>query len=68
LEEILAAWARDPGKFREIERRVSQYLPAVLEEARQEDPRTADMLSRFDDLWGKLCSGLGVAEIKGKRQ
>lgn len=67
LEEMLAAWARDPGKFREIERRVSQYLPAVLQEARQEDPRTADMLRRFDDLWGKLRSGLGVAEIKGKR-
>jgi hypothetical protein len=25
------------------------------------------MLRRFDDLWGKLRSGLGVAEIKGKR-
>lgn len=68
LEEMLAAWARDPQKFREIERRVSQYLPAVLEEARQEDPQTADMLRRFDDLWGKLRSGLGVAQIKGKRR
>jgi hypothetical protein len=67
LEEMLAAWARDPEKFRQIERRVSQYLPTVLEEARREDPQTADMLRRFDDLWGKLCSGLGVAEIKGKR-
>jgi hypothetical protein len=64
---MLAAWARDPEKFRQIERRVSQYLPTVLEEARREDPQTADMLRRFDDLWGKLCSGLGVAEIKGKR-
>jgi len=67
LEEMLAAWARDPEKFREIELRVSRYLPAVLEEARQEDPQTADMLRSFDDLWGKLRSGLGVAEIKGKR-
>ncbi|MFD2497615.1 hypothetical protein ACFSTI_00435 [Rhizorhabdus histidinilytica] len=65
---MLAAWARDPEKFREIEQRVSQYLPAVLEEARQEDPQTGDMLRRFDDLWGKLRSGLGVAEIKGKRR
>lgn len=68
LEEMLAAWARDPEKFREIEQRVSQYLPAVLEEARQEDPQTGDMLRRFDDLWGKLRNGLGVAEIKGKRR
>ena len=68
LEEMLAAWARDPDKFREIERRVSQYLPAVLEQAGQEDPQTAEMLRRFDELWGKLRSGLGAAEIKGKRR
>ncbi|WP_372084985.1 phospholipase D family protein [Tistrella mobilis] len=67
LEEMLAAWARDPEKFRGIERRVSQYLPAVLEEARHESPKTADMLHRFDDLWGKLRSGLGIADLKGKR-
>ncbi|WP_333983506.1 phospholipase D family protein [Burkholderia gladioli] len=67
LEEMLAAWARDPERFREIERRVSQYLPAVLEEAKQEGSQTADMLRRFGDLWDKLRSGLGVAEIKGKR-
>lgn len=66
LEEMLAAWARDPDKFREIERRVSQYLPTVLEQAKQEEPQTADMLGLFDDLWRKLCSGLGIAEIKGK--
>lgn len=68
LEEMLAAWARDPGKFLEIERRVSQYLPAVLEQAKQEEPQTAEMLERFDDLWRKLRSGLGIAEIKDKRQ
>lgn len=67
LEEMLAAWARDPEKFREIERRVSQYLPAVLEQARQEEPQAADMLRRFDDLWRKLRSGLGVAEMEDKR-
>ena len=69
LEEMLAAWARDPDKFREIERRVSQYLPAVLEQAAgQEDPQTAEMLRRFDELWGKLRGGLGAAAIKGKRR
>lgn len=68
LEEMLAAWARDPDKFREIERRVSQYLPAVLEQAGQEDPQTAEMLRRFDALWGKVRSGLGASEIKGRRR
>lgn len=68
LEEMLAAWARDPDKFREIERRVSQYLPAVLEQAGQEEPQAAEMLKRFDELWGKLRSGLGAAEIKGRRR
>ena len=58
----------DPDKFREIERRVSQYLPAVLEQAKREEPQTAVMLERFDDLWCKLRSGLNVAEIKDKRR
>jgi hypothetical protein len=40
----------------------------VLKEAEQEDPQTAEMLRRFDDLWRKLRSGLGVAETKGKLQ
>ncbi len=68
LEEMLAAWARDPDKFREIERRVSRYLPAVLDQADREEPQTAAMLKRFDVLWGKLRSGLGTSEIKGKRR
>lgn len=68
LEEMLAAWARDPDKFREIERRVSQYLPAVLDQADREEPQTAAMLKRFDVLWGKVRSGLGAAEIRGKRR
>lgn len=66
LEEMLAAWARDPDKFHEIERRVSQYLPAVLEQAGQEDPQTAEMLRCFDALWGKVRSGLGTTENKGR--
>lgn len=65
LEEMLAAWARDRDKFREIERRVSDYLPAVLELAADEDPQTAAMLRRFDDLWSKLRIGLG-ADVRGK--
>lgn len=68
LEEMLAAWARDPDKFGEIERRVSRYLPAVLEQAGREDPQTADMLKRFDDLWRKLRSGLGATEAREKRR
>jgi hypothetical protein len=64
---MLAAWSRDRNKFREIERRVSEYLPAVREQADQEDPQTAAMLRRFEDLWGKLRIGLGE-ERKGKRR
>lgn len=59
LEEMLAAWARDREKFREIERRVSDYLPAVLEQAKREDPDAIAMLCRFEDLWSKIRSGLG---------
>ena len=68
LEEMLTAWARDPRKFREVERRVSQYLPAVLEQASEEEPQLADMLKRFDDLWCKLRSGLGIVESKGRHR
>jgi hypothetical protein len=68
LEEMLAAWTRDPDKFLEIERRISQYLPAVLEQAKQEEPHNAEMLERFDDLWRKLRRGLGVPESKDKRR
>ena len=66
LEAMLAAWARDPLKFREIERRVSQYLPAVLEQAEQEDIPTAEMMRRFEQLWSKLRIGLGSAAVKGR--
>lgn len=52
LEEMLAAWARDPDKFREIERRVSQYLPAVLEHGSpanaEDDPRNTGKRRRAD--------------------
>lgn len=68
LEEMLAAWARDPDKFHDIERRVSQYLPAVLEQVRQEDPQTTELLRRFDELWGMLRTGLGTTEIKDKHR
>lgn len=67
LEEMLAAWARNPERFVEIERRVSQYLPAMRDVASQEDPLAANMLRCFDDLWSKLRSGLGIAESDGKR-
>lgn len=66
LEEILAAWARDPKKFREIERRVSQYLPAVLEQAKEEAPETAEMLKVFNELWCTIRIGLGISDSKEK--
>lgn len=65
LEEILAAWARDPANFREIERRVSQYLPAVLEQTQGEDSQTREILRNFCDLWSKVRVGLSVG--KGRR-
>ena len=58
LEEILSAWARDSKKFGEIERRVSEYLPAVLEHARREDPDAVVLLNSFNDLWRKILAGL----------
>jgi len=60
LEEMLAAWARAPEKFREIEFRVSRYLPAVLEQAARESPESSATLREFEGLWTKLCIGLGV--------
>ena len=66
LEQILAAWARDRHQFREIERRVSAYLPPMLERANEEDPQTMAMLRRFDQLWSKLRLGLD-ADTRGKR-
>ena len=66
LEGMLAAWARDRHKFREIERRVSEYLPAMLEHAAEEDLQTVAMLRRFNDLWGKLRLGLDT-DVRGKR-
>src|SRR3546814_10635018 len=59
---MLAAWARDRTKFREIERRVSDYLPTVLEQARQEAPEAIAMLRRFEDLWGN-CQGPSPASF-----
>jgi len=59
LEEMMAAWARSPARFHEIERRVSQYLPAIMEHEDQEDPEMADLLKRFGALWATLRVGLG---------
>jgi hypothetical protein len=67
LEDMLTAWSRDQGRFREIRRRVSDYLPAVLEQSDQEDPKAAEMLRRFETLWSKLLIGLGE-ERKGMRR
>ncbi|MDE0109218.1 MAG: phospholipase D family protein [Bryobacterales bacterium] len=64
LEEMLAAWARAPEKFREIERMVSRYLPAVREQTKHEDQQTAAMLRLFDDLWSKLRIGLDITKTQ----
>lgn len=66
LEGMLAAWARDQSKFKDIERRISEYLPAALEQVGQEDPQIAAMLRRFEKLWGKVRVGL-VDERRGSR-
>lgn len=68
LEVMLAAWSRDQDRFREIERRVSDYLPAVLQQADQEDPDTARMLRRFNDLWRTLGVGLGHDRRRAPRR
>lgn len=65
LEEMLAAWARNPAKFREIDRRISQYLPAVLLHTEQEEPQSGEMLRRFAQLWTVLQQGLGTAKVEG---
>ena len=65
LEEMLAAWARNPAKFREIDRRISQYLPAVLIHAEQEEPQSVEILRRFAQLWTMLQGGLGTSKVEG---
>lgn len=67
LEKILAAWSRDRGRFREIERRVYEYLPAVLEQAAEEGSETVDMLRRFEGLWEKVMVGLGEERGRTRR-
>lgn len=66
LEEMLAAWARNEAKFREIDRRISQYLPAVLIHAEQEEPQNAEMLRRFSQLWATLQAGLGTTKVESR--
>lgn len=66
LEEMLAAWARSPQKFAEIDRRVGTYLPAVLEQVEQEDPQAARTIRLFADLWRAVQAGLG--KPTGKRR
>ncbi|SPA36247.1 conserved hypothetical protein [Cupriavidus taiwanensis] len=61
LEEMLSAWSRDPAKFRDIEHKVSLYLPAVLKHAGQEDPETRRLLMSFRGLWMLVRKGLETA-------
>ncbi|WP_017903489.1 hypothetical protein [Pseudomonas asplenii] len=69
LEDMLGAWARDPAGFQAIEQRVSRYLPALLERARNgEAHETLELLRRFEDLWRKLRRGLGITSSRSRRQ
>lgn len=66
LEEMLSAWARNPQKFAEIDRRVSMYLPAVLEQVEREDPKAGKELRIFSDLWRTVQTGLGKPNARGR--
>lgn len=69
MEDILAAWSPDSSVFPVIERRISRYMPALLKQARQDEAWEAlDLLQRFDELWGQMCEGLGVACSRPKRR
>lgn len=48
-------------------RKVTDYLPAVRAQARLEDPETAALLRRFEQLWRKLQAGLGSGRKKTRR-
>lgn len=64
LEEMLSAWARNPQKFAEIDRRVSTYLPAVLEQVEREDPKAAKQIRVFSHLWRTVQAGLGHTSFR----
>lgn len=64
LEEMLSAWARNPQKFADINRRVSTYLPAVLEQVEREDPNAAKQIRVFSELWRTVQAGLGQASVR----
>ncbi|CAM3188385.1 phospholipase D family protein [Janthinobacterium lividum] len=59
LEEILAAWTKDPKKFAEIDRRVKSFLPAILAQSDQTNVTLIDELKRFSKLWKMIQEGLG---------
>ena len=62
LEEMLASWARNTNRFMEIDRRVTTYLPAILDQVDHEDPRAAADIRVFSALWQTLRAGLGSPE------
>jgi hypothetical protein len=65
LEEMLAAWARNPHEFADIDRRVGDYLPALLAHAELEEPQAAKILRDFARLWTMLRAGLGEPSARG---
>ncbi|KAA3450268.1 hypothetical protein C7I87_11485 [Mesorhizobium sp. SARCC-RB16n] len=60
LEEILGAWARDRNGFDRADRRIRDYLPAVLEQAVVDDPAGHAQLEAFKELWTMVRHGLGT--------
>lgn len=60
LEEILGSWARDGAAFERIDKRVRDYLPAVMEQAAADDPDGRGQLEAFRELWDMVRDGLQV--------
>jgi hypothetical protein len=59
IEEVLRAWARDPGAFKEADRRVSQYVSAFQERALELDDKAAlKVLEAFQQMWNTVASEL----------
>ena len=61
LEEMVAAWAREPAAFDRVRSRVHQYLPALLDQTQASDPAGHGRLAAFQALWATLEAGLGTA-------
>lgn len=59
LEEMLAAWAREPACFERVQARIRQYLVPLLEQTKATDPEGHAQLAKFQELWATVEEGLG---------